>query len=277
MRVMGLPPAAVPCPYTAYLRVYEPLESFPEPDRARWASYASTAGGRDAGLVAEHRTARRNLLAVPPVAVPAQESEDAFVVQLEGATYVAPVRTRLRSWLAFTDFRDGVAGEVLDAFFPPAVAAATEAEHELWRREDADARSPILTATWAVPLQWFVPFAPRDQVGEGLLFRTRMGSARRRVARGLRVLGEAFEDAPYADDLTDVGRWLEEFHPRSVLELDYDVLAALGGGLLVEDRSVAEVATALAALSAGDEETAATAYDQLVTRWSDVRTLEHAN
>jgi hypothetical protein len=91
------------------------------------------------------------------------------------------------------------------------------------------------------------------------------------------VLGEAFEDAPYADDLTDVGRWLEEFHPRSVLELDYDVLAALGGGLLVDDRSVAEVATALAALSAGDEETAATAYDQLVTRWSDVRTLEHAN
>lgn len=277
MRGMGLPPAAVPCPYTAYLRVYEPLESFPEPERGRWATYATSAGGRDAGVLSEHRTARRNLLAVPPVAVPAQESEDAFVLRIEGATYVAPVRTRLRSWLAFSDFRDGVAGEVLDAFFPPAVTAATEAEHELWRREDGDGRAPILTATWAVPLQWFVPFAPRDQVGDGLLFRTRMGSARRRVARGLRVLSDTFDEAPYAEDLTDVGRWLEEFHPRSILELDYDVLATLGGGLLVEDRSVAEVAAALAALSAGDEETAATAYDQLVTRWSDVRTLEHAN
>ena len=277
MRGMGLPPASVPCPYTAYLRVYEPLESFPEPQRERWASYAATSGGRDAGVLSEHRTARRNLLAVPPVAVPAQESEDAFVLRVEGATYVAPIRTRLRSWLAFSDFRDGVAVEVLDAFFPPAVTAATEAEHERWRREDSDGRAPILTATWAVPLQWFVPFAPRDQVGDGLLFRTRMGGARRRVARGLRVLSETFEDAPYAEDLTDVGRWLEEFHPRSIVELDYEVLATLGGGMLVEDRSVAEVAAALAALSAGDEETAASAYDQLVTRWSDVRTLEHAN
>ena len=274
---MGQPPATVPCPYTAYLRVYEPLESFPEPARSRWAHYAASSGGRDDGLVVEHRNARRNLVMVPPVAVPAQESDDAFVLHVDDSTYVAPVRFRLRSWLAFADFRDGVAGELLDAFIPPAVAAATEEDHERWRLEEADGRAPILTATWGVPLQWFVPFGPRDQVGEGLLFRTRMGSARRRVARGLRVLADAFDDAPYADDLTDVGRWLEDFHPRSMLELDYEVLATLGGGLLAEDRSVAEVAAALAALSAGDEETAAGAYDLLVTRWSEVRALEHAN
>ena len=30
----------LPGPHAAYLRVYEPVTAFPEPDRAAWASYA---------------------------------------------------------------------------------------------------------------------------------------------------------------------------------------------------------------------------------------------
>jgi hypothetical protein len=82
----------------------------------------------------------------------------------------------------------------------------------------------------------------------------------------------------YVDDLEDVGRWLEDFHPRSWLELDYGGLARiLGREGLAGDRSVEEVGEALDALAGGDEMLATTAYRSVVDRWSRVRALEYAN
>ena len=90
-----------------------------------------------------------------------------------------------------------------------------------------------------------------------LRYRTPMVQARRRVARGLRTLRDALEEGPLIDGLVDVGRWLEEFHPRSLVELDYGGLVhAVPEGQLAEDRSAAEVAEGLAALRDGDGERA---------------------
>jgi hypothetical protein len=105
-----------------------------------------------------------------------------------------------------------------------------------------------------------------------------MSTARRRVGRALRTLRRSAGEITYVDDLEDVGRWLEDFHPRSWLELDYGGLARfLGPDGLAGDRSVEEVATALEALADGDEATATAAYRSVVDRWARVRALEHAN
>ncbi|MDR3031682.1 MAG: hypothetical protein LBV78_00970, partial [Kitasatospora sp.] len=51
-------------PYTAQLRVYEPLAAFPEPERSHWARYArraSTPTAQD-----EQRKALADLLPTPP-------------------------------------------------------------------------------------------------------------------------------------------------------------------------------------------------------------------
>lgn len=76
----------------------------------------------------------------------------------------------------------------------------------------------------------------------------------------------------------EVGSWLEEFHPRSMVELDYGGLVhALPADRLRADRSARDVAAGIAALRAGDEAGAAEAYEELAERWREVRERLFAN
>jgi hypothetical protein len=73
--------------YAAYLRIYEPVAAFHEPDRSRWASSAVSAARprRRDSLSVEHAEALRRAIATPQVAVPDQESEHAYVRRADGA------------------------------------------------------------------------------------------------------------------------------------------------------------------------------------------------
>lgn len=287
--------ASVIVPYAAYLRVYEPLAAFPEPERAHWVRYAK----RDRVPTAqdELRRSLADLLPVPPVAVPVRESADAFVAEVDGVVCVCPWRTRLRGWQALSALSHA-AGEqevampqtVLDAAVPPVVRRQAAADYERWLTRNPDARPWIRTALWHVPVRWFVLFSSEEKefakpgTGEEsvqqfvLRYRTPMVQARRRLARGLKVLREELEEGPLVDGLVDVGRWLEEFHPRSLVELDYGGLAhAIPEDQLADDESAADVAEGIAALRAGDGERAGVAYERLTDRWRAVRELQFAN
>jgi hypothetical protein len=283
-------PQQLPNPYAAYLRVYEPLAAFPEADRALWVRYASSptgAAARADRLVAEHRSALAGVISVPPRPVPTDEAGDAFVLEVDGLLHVCPVQSRLRSWVALGQFRDGLPDTLLHAFVPPASLERADADHARWGTADAGSLLRILTATWTVPVPWFVPFAPADRVAAedpepSVVHRTRMSAARRRVARALRTLrlrlGDLDLQLDVVDELEDLARWLEEFHARSWVELDYAGLARLlGPDAVAEDTSVADVAASVAALGAGDEEGAVLTYRSVVERWSAVAALEHAN
>lgn len=280
-------PQPLPCPGAgspaAYLRVYEPLAAFPAGERAMWAEYAARAAPRSNRLVAEQRTALAGVLRMPPEPVPPEEVLEAFVLAVDTSTFVCPVQTRLRSWVALGRFRDGLPEALLHAFVPPASLARLESDRERWVTDEVCTALRILTAAWSVPLPWFVPFAPGDRVADlaaeaaSVVHRARMSAARRRVARALRTLGESLGGIDLVDELADLGRWLEEWHPRSWVELDYAGLARLAGGGGPADRSVADVAAALAALASGDEEVAADRYRAVVDRWSAVAAFEHAN
>ncbi|WP_030258976.1 hypothetical protein [Streptomyces violens] len=274
--------SSVMVPYAAYLRVYEPLAAFPEPERAHWAQYAK----RDDAPTAqdELRRSLADLLATPPVAVPVHESADAFVAVVDGVTCVCPWRTRLRGWQALEELPELLPAPVLDAALPPVVRRQAAADYERWLDLNPDARPWIRTATWHVPVRWFVLFndAEREYTksdqGLVLRYRTPMVEARRRVARGLRTLKDALEEGPLIDGLVDVGRWLEEFHPRALVELDYGGLVhAVPEGQLAEDHSAAEVAEGLTALREGDGERAGAAYEKLSDRWRAVRERQYAS
>lgn len=85
-------------------------------------------------------------------------------------------------------------------------------------------------------------------------------------------------EGPLIDGLMDVGRWLEEFHPRSLVELDYGGLVhVVPAGTLEDDHSAADVAEGIAALRRGDGAGAGEAYARLVERWRSVRNLRSAN
>ncbi|MEU3755905.1 hypothetical protein AB0H17_24555 [Streptomyces olivoreticuli] len=282
---MGLA-SSVTVPYAAYLRVYEPLGAFPEPERGHWARYAR----RDAlpGVQDELRRSLADLLPTPPVPVPVHESGDAFVAFQDGVLCVCPWRTRLRGWLALEELAESLPAPVLDAALPPVVRRQAEADYERWLERNPDARPWIRTATWQVPLRWFVLFADEErEYGKGcdpgrdglvLRYRTPMVEARRRVARGLRTLKDAIDEGPLIDGLVDVGRWLEEFHPRSLVELDYGGLVHMvPESDLAEDHSAGDTAEGLAALREGDGARAGEAYERLTERWSAVRNRQYAN
>jgi hypothetical protein len=199
---------------------------------------------------------------------------------VDGVVCVCPWRTRLRGWQALKDFGGDFPPTVLDALLPPVVREEAARDYERWLVRNPDARPWIRSATWHVPAHWFVLVADEEREWRAgtddeppvLRYRTRMVEARRRLARGLRTVRESVGEGPLAEALVGVGRWLEEFHPRSLVELDYGGLVhALPEGDLAEDRSAADAAAALAALRAGDGEAAGEAYERLVLRWRAVR------
>ncbi|MGW7543978.1 hypothetical protein ACWGKQ_23140 [Streptomyces sp. NPDC054770] len=276
--------SSVVVPYATYLRVYEPLAAFPAREREHWTRYARRP--ERPSYQDELRRSLADLLPTPPVAVPVQESADAFVLEVDGVVCVCPWRTRLRGWQALQELSDELPKPVLDAMLPPVVRRQATMDYERWLVRNPDSRPWIRTATWQVPLNWFVLVSDEErryEKGTGeipplLRYRTPMVQARRRVARSLRTLKDTVEEGPLIDGLVDVGRWLEEFHPRSLVELDYGGLVhTLPAGDLEDDHSAADVAAGIEALRVGDGAAAGEAYGRLVERWRTVRDRRSAN
>nr|WP_316521903.1 hypothetical protein [Kitasatospora sp. K002] len=290
-------------PYAAHLRVYEPLAAHPEPERARWQAWAAEHGPDAAepaqpvaaAALAEQREALAELAARTPRALPEKESGRAYLRVVDGVLYVCPWATRLRSWQALEELRAGAPVALLDTALPPVARAAAEADRERWRAEHPDARPWILTSRWEVPVRWFLPFGdedrcfvPQDTRGDGpqgergrpaaLFYLVPMAQARRRVARAYRALREAVPEGELVRGAERIGRWLEEFHPRSLVELDYGGLVhLLGPERLLADRSAGELEEGLRALRAGDAAEALRVYRELTVRWDRVLALRHAN
>jgi hypothetical protein len=285
-------------PYAAYLRVYEPLVSFAERERSQWSAYAhEVLDGRHAraeAVALEHTAALARLVARPPLPAPVHESRHALVLVDGGDVRICPSEVRLRSWWAVEDLPTGLPSSVADSVLPPVVRAQAAADLARWRMAHGDGtgtRPHTLTARWYVPPRWFALVAQDERRVDlasprTVLFRTSMADARRRCARAIQVLSRASERQRDAgadfDGQADIGRWLEGFHPHSVIELDYGGLADLmPAEVLRDDRSAAEVTQALAALRNCDwvveRQRAETLLSRLDDRWRSIRAVERAN
>jgi hypothetical protein len=279
--------------------VYEPLGSLPEDERRYWSAYVDSgkAPSRPLLMAREHESAVAAALAVPPRAT-FGGAEQAFVRHLDALTYICPTRLQLRVWEALEDFCSRLPDEILEAFLPGAVCAAAELEHDAWVAAHPDVRPGILSETWAVPVPWFALFEAEERrlvLGErrasaasgqlaktgldrALVYLTAMSRARRRSARALHVAQRTLGDGPAVDALDEIGRWLEEFHPHSLVELDYGGLVhVLDDDDLSADTSVADVGASLEQLAKGDVGAAGEIYEAVVARWRAVAALERAN
>jgi hypothetical protein len=181
-------------------------------------------------------------------------------------------------------------------------------------RVHIQSRTWSVPLAWFVPFspteRWLVlgSAAERDSKGPAtasatrtLIYATAMAQARRRVARALGAVrrasgpkarrrgtgGSQGEDsgAPATEAmirasarLEEVGRWLEEFHPHSLVELDYGGLVQLlDDDALRADQSVAEVSAAVSALASKEYELATAMYQRLRARWRDLEAFQHAS
>ncbi|MEU4424245.1 hypothetical protein AB0F81_26770 [Actinoplanes sp. NPDC024001] len=279
----------MPSLFASYLRVYEPLTAFDRDRQVFWRQYARE--GRDLGPIegpVRQRTAVLEALGAGWTRLP-DLPDEAYVLEWDNSILVCPWNLRLRVAEAALNARDGVPAVLADAFVPPVLAGQAKAVVEDWRSgakvlEQGVPRVHEQIATWGVPLRWFafVDLEEREISLSGrrrtLRYRTEISKARRRAHRAVSVLRKALGDAPITEAVEEGTRWLEEFHPRSVVELDYGGLVnLLPEDSLAEDDSPGLVAAGLSALSRGDAESASEAYEKLVARWRLVQLLERCN
>ena len=279
----------MPSLFASYLRVYEPLTAFDRDRQVFWRRYARE--GRAMGPVegpVRQRTAVLEALGAGWTRLP-DLPDEAYVLEWGETLLVCPWNLRLRVAEAALNARDGVPTVLADAFVPPVLAGQAKAIVEDWRSgakvlEHGVPRVHEQIATWGVPLRWFV-FVDLDEreidlTGDRrtLRYRTEISKARRRAHRAVSVLRKSLGDAPITEAVEEGTRWLEEFHPRSIVELDYGGLVSLlPAEDLTQDDSPGLVAAGLSALSRGDAESATEAYEKLVSRWRAVQLLERCN
>lgn len=298
-------PAYAPPAYVAQLRVYEPLAAFPPGEREHWLAHAASGGALsiERGPQLERAAGLAAVVGLPPPCVP-DLAEHAYVAEVDGVTLVCPLRTVVRSWEALAQVRAGLADVLVDALLPRGVLDAAEDALQVWRTDNPELRVHVRSSTWQVPVRWFVLFDAEEcyrspgaagptpattpgsppaaslarRTGRALVYRTPMSRARRRTARALAVLRRTLDDASATAGVEDLGRWLEEFHPRSLVELDYGGLVHLvDDDAMAEDESARDVAAAIAALGAGDSEAAGFAYARVTRRMSALQAVESAN
>lgn len=274
----------MPAPFLSYLRVYEPMRAFEGP------SGAPVRAGLARGAIAPERAGHREReLCLPAVlgsrllpGEPAADAVDVFV--LAGPSdepLICPLDTRPRAAAAVLGFLDSE-DPLLRASALPVPETVARRRASAAMAELGDGAAHVVTATWTVPLPWFVMVDPaqrrlRLERPRRVWWQVPIGTARVRAIRAEKIVREALGDTGPAEVLAETERWLERFDRSSVLELDYGGLAELiGEEALRDDDSADLVWCGLQALHDGDEETAAMCYDRLREFWGAVAGKQRA-
>jgi hypothetical protein len=266
-----------PTPYVASLRIYEPLSAFEPADRLRWQELDPT---QDSFRHEQELALRRLVFPEPPSGRP----DGAHVLEIEGERFISPWSTATRCWAALDNFKDSSPPSLVPLFFPPGLEEVITAGVDLLE----DRVPHILTETWIIPPRWFSIFLPEEKItgtnADGIycLYRTKISDAIARTQVAHETVVGAFGEGSVESEIAHLLDWLELFHPKSYVELDYGGLAAYLDSLLREsgengleaDTSVADVLSSLAGLAAGDGSLAGQGYERLVSRWRDVQGTE---
>jgi hypothetical protein len=264
---------------TSYLRVYEPLSSFPPEERSRWVADPSDGKRVDAEV-----SARWLINGALPGAADFGLPEGAFLRESNGVVLVCPWRTRLRMLAGVIAFRGSLPDQVAEAFVPEDEARRASDVLQLIGEEYSNVRSYISHANWHVPLRWFVAFDDSERIltedSDGLRIRYEapLDKARTRLARAVEVLENSMIDENVTAALREVAEWLQDFSGDGLLELDYGSVARMfTDDELVEDRTASEVWSCVEALAGGDVVRAGEVFTALTESWAGFRAREMAN
>ncbi len=291
---------AVPAPFVAYLRVYEPLSTFAPAVRDQLVE-ALRRGPIDPGHagVREQRRWLHSQLVAPSRLLPGEAAdgtalsgEDVLVIDPgdvptgESATVgpgplVCPLDLRGRSAAALVGFLTSAEMPLRGAVFPdPEGDAKSHANRVV--QELSEAAVHVLSSTWTVPLPWFALVDPTERIegtdSGGVSWLVAMADARRRVARAHTVSEGALGDQGPTRILRETGRWLEKFHPHSAVELDYGGLVQLMTAEDVQaDTSAEDVHAIIDAMERGESTEVAERYEALRDFWAEFAARERYN
>ena len=292
-------------PFSSALRIYEPLEAFPEKQqetmRTAGAGQASRAAVENAELLASlgritrsdgdpFPTGRTDLVRIVPAPArqassgaahdPAEPGPGAAARQADKLLY-CPSQLVLRAGLAANALMEGIHGPLAQLLIPEEQRDKHQERIDEVRAHDGLSRVHTRASTWGIPFSWFCLFQesdPTDVVeSEGHIVTVRIragiGKALERVSYAVAHLALAAPDLDMLEDLTQLTEWLELFHPDSAVELDYGAVA----DKVYPDDSPLDVRLGIECLAEGDMTGAAAAYRRLASRWVPIRQLARAS
>jgi hypothetical protein len=265
---------------SAYLRVFQPLDALPEPERRR-VERLMVHGDEpeETPNVYRHLGGARGQLGL------LEATGETTAIRLEaGKWYACPSRNRLRVLAAMLSLRETVPAEMADALVPEILARRAARELARIRRRESNAVPTMLESPWHVPVRWFALFedperrlTERDDGGFTLSYWTQIPVARERAQRAATVL-EAGDLRPVAAMVYELDDWLSCFGSDAAVELDYgDVATSSSWNDLDEDHSAREVQESIDALEAGELERAGEVYRAVAGRWAEAKIRESLN
>lgn len=212
-----------------------------------------------------------------------EEGDSHWTVEWDGNRLVCPRNLRLRvleSTVAFANAFQGLGVGLI----PEEAARAADHELRAYHRAHPEHRSHVLTSAWHVPVRWFTAFDPTQKQiyetpsGMRLRFRSDVDDSRRRVDRAYQIIDNLGVFPGPAEELGQLGEWLQPFPSGSMVELDYsDVADLFESEDLVFDNSCELIQESLDALEDGDMMRAGENYGRVVSRWAPAFSVTFSN
>ncbi|HEX7202126.1 MAG TPA: hypothetical protein VF249_05120 [Arthrobacter sp.] len=282
-------------PFSSTLRVYEPLDAFPEEQRpaiqAAGARTASRAAVENAELLASlgritrsggdpFPTGRTDLVRVTtaPASQGGTSDDDA---DAEPVLLYCPSQLVLRAGLAANALMEGIHGPLAELLIPEEQRDRHQERIDLVKARDGSIRVHTRASTWGIPFSWFSLFMESDHKdvveAAGRILTVRVWApiteALERARYAVANLALAAPDLDMLDDLAQLTEWLEQFHVESMVELDYGAVA----DKVYPDDSPMDIRLGIECLAEGDMTGAAAAYRRLASRWIPIRQLARAS
>ena len=284
-------------PFSSTLRVYEPLEAFPEEQRpaiqAAGAQAMSRAAVENAELLASlgritrsggdpFPTGRTDLVRVTTAPAPDDgTSDDGAAADTEPALLYCPSQLVLRAGLAANALMEGIHGPLAELLIPEEQRDRHQERIDQVKARDGSIRVHTRASTWGIPFSWFSLFMESDRKdvveAAGRILTVRVWAsitdALERARYAVANLALAAPDLDMLDDLAQLTEWLEQFHVNSMVELDYGAVA----DKVYPDESPMDIRLGIECLAEGDMTGAAAAYRRLASRWIPIRQLARAS
>jgi hypothetical protein len=283
-------------PFSSTLRVYEPLDAFPEEQRAAiraaGARSASRAAVENAELLASlgritrsggdpFPTGRTDLVRVttaPPAPAAGTSDDDA---DADPVLLYCPSQLVLRAGLAANALMEGIHGPLAELLIPEEQRDKHQERIDQVKARDGSIRVHTRASTWGIPFSWFSLFMEADHKdvveAAGRILTVRVWApiteALERARYAVANLALAAPDLDMLDDLAQLTEWLETFHVESMVELDYGAVA----DKVYPDESPMDIRLGIECLAEGDMTGAAAAYRRLASRWIPIRQLARAS
>ena len=287
-------------PFSSTLRVYEPLDAFPEEQRAAIKSAGERAVSRAAVENAEllaslgritrpggdpFPTGRTDLVRVtraPGIPVEENGKEGSEEETADGvALLYCPSQLVLRAGLAANALIEGIHGPLAELLIPEEQRDRHQERIDMVNARDGITRVHTRASTWGIPFSWFSLFMEQDHKdvveAAGRILTVRVWApiteALERARYAVANLALAAPDLDMLDDLAQLTEWLETFHVESMAELDYGAVA----DKVYPDDSPMDIRLGIECLAEGDMTGAAAAYRRLASRWIPIRQLARAS